>query len=81
MTHRPEWIHENAENAFERFVELKWKDALNMVVVEPASWETGGGRIEKTAAERATSLARKAITASSSANVAAVEAAARGQRC
>ncbi len=29
-TRRPEWIHENFENVFDKFVEQKWKDDLNI---------------------------------------------------
>jgi hypothetical protein len=81
VTRRPEWIHENFENVFEKFVEQKWKDALNMAASEPGSWEAGGCKVEKTPTERAASLARKATTASSSANAAVVDVSARGRRC
>jgi hypothetical protein len=34
-TRRPEWIHENVENVFEKFVDQKWKDVLNVAAAEP----------------------------------------------
>jgi 5-methylthioribose kinase len=40
-TRQPEWILEDVEEAFEKFVEEKWKDALNMAAAESASWEIG----------------------------------------
>jgi hypothetical protein len=40
-TRQPEWILEEVEEAFEKFVEEKWKDALNMAAAESASWEIG----------------------------------------
>jgi hypothetical protein len=41
VTHCPEWIHENMDNAFEKFVEQKWKGALNLAAAEPGSWDIG----------------------------------------
>ncbi len=81
VTRRPEWIHKNFENVFEKFVEQKWKDALNMAAAEPGGWEAGGSKVEKTPTVSATSLARKATTASSSANAAIEDVSARGWRC
>jgi hypothetical protein len=37
----PEWIHEKVENAFEKFVEQKWMDSLNIAAAEPGSREAG----------------------------------------
>ncbi len=59
-TRHPEWIHENVENAFKKFIEQKWKDALNKALTEPGSWEAGGSKTERTPAERVTGLAWKA---------------------
>jgi hypothetical protein len=77
-TCRSEWIHENAENAFKKFIEKKWKDTCNVATAKPGSWETSGNMAEKMPAEGATSLARRATAAPGSENVAAVDATARG---
>jgi hypothetical protein len=37
-TKRPDWMQENLASAFERFVERKWQDALNIAAAEPSSW-------------------------------------------
>ncbi len=34
---------------FKRFVEQKWKDALNVDAAEPADWESAGAKTEKQA--------------------------------
>ncbi len=39
-TGRPGWIHEDIGDAFDKFVEQKWKNALNVVAAEP-----GDGRL------------------------------------
>ncbi len=38
---RPQWIHENMEKAFWRFVDQKWRDSLNMAAAEPAFTDYG----------------------------------------
>jgi hypothetical protein len=40
---RPEWSREPAEEAFWRFVDQKWKDAINIAAAEPPAWGAGGG--------------------------------------
>jgi hypothetical protein len=37
-TKRPEWIQEDLASAFEKFVERKWQDALNIAAAEPSPW-------------------------------------------
>ncbi len=37
-TKRPDWMQENVASAFERFVERKWQDTLNVAAAEPSSW-------------------------------------------
>ncbi len=37
-TRRPEWLRENLGPTFERFVERKWQDALNVAAAEPQLW-------------------------------------------
>ncbi len=39
-TKRPDWMQENLTSAFERFVERKWQDALNVAAAGPSSWNT-----------------------------------------
>jgi hypothetical protein len=40
---RPDWVREPAEEAFWRFVDQKWKDALNVAAAEPPAWGAGSG--------------------------------------
>jgi hypothetical protein len=35
---RPDWAREPAEEAFWKFVDQKWKDALNVAAAEPPAW-------------------------------------------
>jgi hypothetical protein len=42
-TKRPDWLQQDVATSFERFVERKWQDALNIAAAEPAPW-SGGGR-------------------------------------
>jgi hypothetical protein len=37
-TKRPVWMQEDLASAFEKFVERKWQDALNIAAAEPSSW-------------------------------------------
>jgi hypothetical protein len=34
-------MQQDLTSAFERFVERKWQDALNIAAAEPASWNVG----------------------------------------
>ncbi len=43
-TKRPDWVQQDMASAFERFVERKWQDALNVAAAELASWSLGKGR-------------------------------------
>jgi hypothetical protein len=43
-TKRPDWMQQDLTSAFERIVERKWQDALNIVAAEPASWSAGRER-------------------------------------
>ncbi len=43
-TKRPDWMQQDLTSAFERFVERKWQDALNIAAAEPASWNVGRER-------------------------------------
>jgi hypothetical protein len=43
---RPDWAREPAEEAFWRFVDQKWKDALNVAAAEPPAWGAGGAEEE-----------------------------------
>jgi hypothetical protein len=40
-TKRPDWMQQDMTSAFERFIERKWQDALNIAAAEPASWSMG----------------------------------------
>jgi hypothetical protein len=46
-TKRPEWAREDMGAAFERYVEQKWRDALNIAAAEPHGWEAGGGKVDR----------------------------------
>jgi hypothetical protein len=55
-TKRPDWMQQDVAVTFERFVEKKWQDALNVAAAEPASWNVGrekfspnGGALDRTA--------------------------------
>ncbi len=55
-TKRPDWMQQDVATTFERFVEKKWQDALNVAAAEPACWNVGrekfspnGGAQDKTA--------------------------------
>jgi hypothetical protein len=37
-TKRPEWMQEDLASTFEKFVERKWQDALNIAAAKPSSW-------------------------------------------
>jgi hypothetical protein len=47
---RPEWMREDLGPMFEKFVERKWQDALNVAAAEPQSW---GPEREKTTTSKA----------------------------
>jgi hypothetical protein len=49
-TKRPEWMREDLGPTFEKFVEQKWQDALNVAAAEPQPW---GPEREKTNASKA----------------------------
>jgi hypothetical protein len=55
-TKRPDWMQQDVAATFERFVERKWQDALNVAAAEPVSWSVGrekfspsGGTLDRTA--------------------------------
>ncbi len=43
-TKRPDWMQQDVAATFERFVEKKWQDGLNVAAAEPVSWSTGRER-------------------------------------
>ncbi len=43
-TRRPDWMQQDVARVFERFVERKWQDALNIAAAEPAFWRGEGER-------------------------------------
>jgi hypothetical protein len=79
-TNHPEWVHDDVGDAFKKFLEQKWKDALNVAAAEPGGWEGNRVKAEKTSAERAAGLARKVIATSGSVNTATVDTLARGRK-
>ncbi len=55
-TRRPDWMQQDVATIFERFVERKWQDALNIAAAEPVSWRgegekanPGGGSLDRAA--------------------------------
>jgi hypothetical protein len=52
-TKRPEWVREDLGAPFERFVEQKWQDALNVAAAEPLPWEQEGPKREKVTSSKA----------------------------
>jgi hypothetical protein len=80
VTSRPDWIHEDIEEAFGRFIEQKWKRVLNVAAAEPVSWEAAGAKSEKTAAKKQARGPKKAWNAGSTAGAAAVEVTVGGER-
>jgi hypothetical protein len=55
-TKRPDWMRQDVATTFERFVERKWQDALNVAAAEPTVWSMGrerfspsGGTLDHTA--------------------------------
>jgi hypothetical protein len=76
---------------FEKFVEQKWRDALNVAVAEPSGWDISGSRAEraqsdkalpeKATAERAAGLAKKATKTAGVATVATTGAGYKDRRC
>jgi hypothetical protein len=51
---RPEWILEDLGAAFERFVEGKWQDALNVAAADPRPWKSEGPKKERVISSKAT---------------------------
>jgi hypothetical protein len=45
---RPAWMRDEIELAFERFVEQKWKNTLNVAAAEPAGLRVGAAETGKT---------------------------------
>ncbi len=43
-TKRPDWMQHDVATTFEKFVERKWQDALNVAAAEPMSWNAGRER-------------------------------------
>jgi hypothetical protein len=51
-TKRSEWAGGDMVVAFEKYVERKWKDALNIAAAEPQGWEASGGKADKGHSEK-----------------------------
>ncbi len=55
-TKRLDWMQQDVVTTFERFVERKWQDTLNVAAAEPEAWNVGkerfspsGGTLDRTA--------------------------------
>jgi hypothetical protein len=73
-------MHEEIEEAFDRFVEQKRRDALNVAAAKPVSWEATGAKPEKSAAEKQAENPKKDWNAGGTAGVATVKAVSGGER-
>jgi hypothetical protein len=71
VTKRPDWMQENMASAFEKFVERKWQDALNIAAAEPSSWGVEKEKISssKGAQDKATYASRGAPKVTGAVNV------------
>ncbi len=72
-TRRPEWMQEDLASVFEKFVERKWQDALNIAAAEPSPWDKEKGsektNLGKGAPDRTTPPNRGAPKVSGAVNV------------
>ncbi len=90
-TRRPEWAGGDMGEAFEKNVERKWKDALNVAAAEPQGWDVSGskpdkGYTEKPAwgrqlGEKPAAAARKTSRAIGAANIMTTRAALGEWKC
>jgi hypothetical protein len=78
-TRRPDWTQQDVATTFERFVDRKWQDALNVAAAEPASWSVerekptpSGGSFDRSAP-----LSRGALKITGAVNVVEQEAPSR----
>jgi hypothetical protein len=78
-TKRPDWMQQDMAATFERFIEKKWQDALNVAAAEPLSW--GMGREKPApcgeALDRATPTGRGALKITGAVNVVEQEGSSR----
>ncbi len=70
-TKRPDWMQENLDPAFEKFVHRKWQDALNIAAAEPSSWGVEKERISSSRGvqDKATYASRGAPKVTGAVNV------------
>jgi hypothetical protein len=85
-TKRPECTREDMGAAFERYVERKRKDALNIAAAEPHGWEAGEGKVERSAwdwpsGDKPGGAMRKTVKATGTANVVMSGVGHEGRRC
>jgi hypothetical protein len=78
-TKRPDWMQQDMAMTFERFVEKKWQDALNVAAEEPASWGMGREKSVPSggAPDRATTVGRGTLKITGAVNVVEQEALSR----
>jgi hypothetical protein len=78
-TKRPDWMQQDMATTFERFIEKKWQDALNVAAAEPMHWSVGrekptpGGE----APDRATTGGKGVLRITGAVNVVGKEASPR----
>jgi hypothetical protein len=63
---RPDWTREPTEEVFWKFVDQKWRDALNVAAAEPPAWGAGsGGKVsfQEIGRKEATKLAKAGAAA------------------
>jgi hypothetical protein len=70
-TKRPDWMQEDLASAFEKFIERKWQDALNIAAAEPSPWGTEKEKISsgRGAQDKATYTNRGAPKVTGAVNV------------
>ncbi len=70
-TKRPEWLREDLGPTFEKFMERKWQDALNVAAAEPQPWGTEKEKASasNTAADRAPQVHKGANKTTGAVNV------------
>jgi hypothetical protein len=80
-TKRPDWMQEDLASAFEKFVERKWQDALNIAAAEPSPWGVEKEKISsgRGAQDKATYANRGAPKVAGAVNVIEQESIPRSQ--
>jgi hypothetical protein len=87
----PEWVRGDMGVVFEKYVERKWKDALNEAAAEPQGWEASGGKVDKghmekpawgkPSGEKYMGVTKKTVKAVGVANIVTPGAGHKGRKC